>query len=107
MMREAVLNLTATAVVVLCGVAGCEPATTDGTATTDATATPAATVPLCAGDVVTVDYGTYPDCDVVPPQRMDVTYPLTMDYDTLAYDCGTSGGSLVLTLPRVCMDVDY
>jgi hypothetical protein len=94
--RELALNLTATAVVVLCGVAGCEPAATDGTSTT------------CTTDVVTVDYGTSTTCDVVPPTRLDVVYPLDMDVSAITLDCQDSGGTLLLTTyPYRCERVNY
>lgn len=96
-----VRTVAAVTAVVMCGIGGCEPTTsttsTNGTNVLD----------RCTTDVVTVNYGEPTACDVVPPQRIDVVYPLDMSYDAVALDCGTSGGSLVLVLPRICRDVDY
>lgn len=53
--------------------------------------------PPCAGAVVTVDVHDPTPCDVIPPQRLDLT-------GATPEECADAGG--VLT-PNACEDVDY
>jgi hypothetical protein len=76
--------------------------------------TSGASTTACEGSVVTVMYERSPDCDVVAPQRLDVTYPHWLMEDTAGEDCDASGGVLVddpAPAPGlagfVCQDIDY
>jgi len=75
----------------------------------------ALTVPgQCAGHVVVIDAGTFPDCDVVPPQRLDVRIPVDGGDGSIAaaeLDCDNSGGDDLVGDTRdgflTCEGVDY
>jgi hypothetical protein len=69
--------------------------------------------PACSGDVVTMDWGSTLQCDVSPPQRLDVRFPGATDLDlpVLRQRCDDMGGDdLVLEWVGgylTCEGVDY
>lgn len=95
------------AVVALSACSASSPAQVSGS-----TATPLVpTKPVCDGDVVVVDFYELPDCDVVPPQRLDVVMSsYTVDP---ALECDRMSGALrpitdgPLSGGWVCEGVDY
>lgn len=67
--------------------------------------------PACSGPVVTVFEGTYPRCDVAPPQRLDVRLnpALHASFAAMRAACDQmGGGDLTWSEPDlVCEGVDY
>lgn len=67
--------------------------------------------PPCEGDVVTVEFDAETDCDVIPPQRLDVT--MSPFVPNVGQECSDMGGMLRPDAETsfgqswVCEDVDY
>jgi hypothetical protein len=97
-----------TAGLMIAGTAGCRP-------THEAAAIPAPTKPACTGSVVTIKAGEFPDCDVIPPQRLDQIMSTGVEMSeasALMFGklCDDMGGELIFdpaNTQYVCEGIDY
>ena len=62
--------------------------------------------PPCEGQIVYTYEGQTLDCDVSPPQQLDLLIPMPADYQLI---CDNAGGRITLVDPITshCADIDY
>lgn len=117
MFRTAILAASAAAILTASGCAAARQ--TANEVAQSAPAAPAASVPAgkpaCQGDVIRIGWYAETDCDVQPPQRLDLVLVMT-DVDSLEFvnelrrDCANHGGTYGEDSIRdeyLCHGIDY